>query len=93
MPYVEFGTGPWKLIIRHFSEVLPIYRSTGWVIPASAMDREVAEDYGFGVIEGKEGNIIGYKTKGQYAHPFMYPALKDNVDKVIKNIANDLKLK
>lgn len=55
------------------------------------MDKEIAKNYGFGVVEDKDGNVIGYKTKGQYAHPYMYPALKDNEDKIIKNIANDLK--
>lgn len=91
--YVEFGTGPNGEAHHQGTSpnVHPIYKSKGWIIPASAMDREIAENYGFGVVEDKDGNVIGYKTKGQYAHPFMYPALKDNIDKVIENIANDLK--
>lgn len=91
--YVEFGTGPNGEAHHQGTSpiVHPIYKSKGWIIPASAMDREIAEGYGFGIVEDKDGNVIGYKTKGQYAHPYMYPALKDNEDKIIKNIANDLK--
>ena len=42
-----------------------------------------AEEYGFGIAM-KDGKVIGYYTNGQSARPFMYPALKNNVEKVIR---------
>ena len=70
-PYYEFGTGP-------------RYRQTGWMIPADAMTIDKAEAYGFRVAY-KNGDVIGYYTKGQMARPFMYPALHDQEDKIMKN--------
>lgn len=88
-PYVEFGTGPTGQ--AHHSgispDVDPVYSQSGWVIPADAMSPDDAEQYGFGIARGKDGEVIGYYTKGQVAQPFMYPAfagLKDDITQEIK---------
>lgn len=78
--YVEFGTGP--VGQENHAGISPdvtcAWSQTGWMIPGKAMDREKAEGYGLGVVEGKDGKPIGYLTNGQPAHPFMYPALNDH---------------
>ena len=83
-PYVEFGTGPTGQA-----------HQSGWMIPADAMSPDDAEQYGFGIAKGKDGEVIGYYTKGQVAQPFMYPAfaeLKDDVTQEIKAaLEKDLK--
>lgn len=86
-PYVEFGTGPnGEANHNGISPVLdPAYVQQGWMMPADAMSREEAEDYGLGVVE-KGGEVIGYLTNGQAAQPFMYPALKDQEEKVSRNL-------
>ena len=88
-PYVEFGTGPTGQAHHKgiSPDVDPVYSQSGWVIPADAMSPDDAEQYGFGIAKGKDGEIIGYYTKGQVAQPFMYPAfagLKDDITKEIK---------
>lgn len=88
-PYVEFGTGPTGQAHHEgiSPNVDPVYSQSGWVIPADAMSPDDAEQYGFGIAKGKNGEIIGYYTKGQVAQPFMYPAfagLKDDITKEIK---------
>lgn len=90
--YVEFGTGPnGEAMHAGISPaVTPAYVQHGWMIPAKAMSREEAEDYGLGVVE-KSGKVLGYLTNGQQARPYMYPALKDSEDIIIKNIAADIK--
>ncbi|MDO4333830.1 MAG: HK97 gp10 family phage protein [Eubacteriales bacterium] len=90
--HVEFGTGPnGEAMHAGISPaVTPAYVQHGWMIPAKAMSREEAEDYGLGVVE-KGGKVLGYLTNGQQAHPYMYPALKDNEDTIIKNIGADIK--
>lgn len=90
--YVEFGTGP-NGEAHHEGispAVTPAYSQTGWMIPAAAMSREEAEEYGFGVVE-RAGEVIGYRTNGQAAQPFMYPALKNQEKKIKKNIQKDIK--
>lgn len=85
-PYYEFGTGP-NGEANHQGispNVSPRYRQTGWMIPADAMTVDKAEAYGFRVAY-KNGDVIGYYTKGQMARPFMYPALHDQEDKIMKN--------
>lgn len=83
--YVEFGTGPnGQANHQGISPNVPVtYRQTGWMMPASAMSEEEARGYGFCIAKDKDGNIIGYYTKGQPARPFMYPAMADNVDNII----------
>lgn len=87
--YVEFGTGPAGEADHQgiSPNVTPVYSQKGWIMPAKAMDREKAEAYGLGVVE-KDDEVIGYLTNGQPAHPFLYPALKNNEDRVTRNIAN-----
>ena len=85
-PYYEFGTGP-NGEANHQGispKVSPKYRQTGWMIPADAMTVDKAEMYGFKVAY-KDGEVIGYYTKGQMARPFMYPALHDQEDTINKN--------
>lgn len=85
-PYYEFGTGP-NGEANHQGispKVTPHYKQTGWMIPADAMSVDKAEAYGFKVAY-KDGEVIGYYTKGQMARPFMYPALHDQEDAIKKN--------
>lgn len=84
--YYEFGTGP-NGQENHEGispEVTPRYSQRGWMIPADAMSEEKARKYGFKVAY-KNGEIIGYYTKGQMARPFMYPALHDHQEDILKN--------
>ena len=89
-PYVEFGTGSngQKSHEGISPNVAVAYSQKGWMIPGNAMTLRDAEKYGLGVVEGKDGMPMGYLTNGQAAHPFMYPALKDNEEKVIQIISN-----
>ena len=65
-------------------KVSPKYKHTGWMIPADAMPVDKAEGYGFKIIY-KNGDVIGYGTRGQMARPFMYPALHDQEQAIAKN--------
>lgn len=88
-PYVELGAGP-KGAANHSGispHVFPSYRSTPWWIPGDEIDPRDAEKYHFIKSESADGNIF-YRTSGQAAHPFLYPAAKDNEKRVKKNIAN-----
>lgn len=85
-PYYEFGTGP-NGEANHQGispQVSPKYKQTGWMIPADAMPIDKAEGYGFKIIY-KNGDVIGYGTRGQMARPFMYPALHDQEQAIAKN--------
>lgn len=85
-PYYEFGTGP-NGQANHDGispNASPRYKQKGWKIPADAMSIDKAKGYGFGVAY-KNGEVIGYYTKGQMARPFMYPALHDHIDDINKN--------
>lgn len=84
-PYYEFGTGPnGKANHKNISpKANPKYRQTGWMIPADAMSVEKAKSYGFRVAY-KNGDVIGYYTRGQMARPFMYPALHDQENAIVK---------
>nr|DAY83166.1 MAG TPA: putative tail component [Caudoviricetes sp.] len=95
-PYVEFGTGP-EGEANHQGispAITPSYVQHGWGIPAYAIDRnDAVEKYHFreGVYEDSNGfQYLYYYTNGQPAHPFMYPALKNNEDKVVKSLSADL---
>lgn len=94
-PYVEFGTGP-AGEAEHAGispDVAVAYRQTGWLIPASAMTAEEAEEYGFPAVKDKNGKIIGYATRGQPARPYMYPALADNRENILKEYENYMQQK
>ena len=91
-PYVEFGTGikgngtyPYKIKGLNLS-----YRDTPWFIPAEEIDDKTAEKYHFIKIHGKDGADF-YICYGQPAHPFMYPALKDNEALIIKKFNDRVK--
>lgn len=92
-PYVEFGTGPTgqKSHEGISPNVAIAYSQSGWTIPAHAMSVEDAEAYGLGIARNASGEIVGYYTKGQPAHPFMYPALKDNAEDAAQIIADTIR--
>ncbi|HEM6492399.1 TPA: HK97 gp10 family phage protein [Streptococcus suis] len=84
--YVEFGTGP-KGAANHAGispEVSVSYRSTPWYVHESQID---VGAYRF----QKIGEF--YKMFGQVAQPYLYPALKDNEERVTKNINRYVKRK
>ncbi|AML47505.1 HK97 gp10 family phage protein [Streptococcus suis] len=84
--FVEFGTGP-KGATNHAGispEVSVSYRSTPWYVHESQID---AGPYRF----PKIGEF--YKMFGQVAQPYLYPALKDNEERVTKNINRYVKRK
>lgn len=91
--YVEFGTGPnGQESHKGISPDVDVaYSQTGWMIPGNAMSIDNAEAYGFGIAQNKDGEPIGYYTNGQEAHPFMYPALKDNEKEVEEIIADSVR--
>lgn len=85
-PYVEFGTGP-KGQADHAGispDVAPVYTQSPWWIHESQVDRRVAEKYRWFYIDTPEGRF--YQCTGQPAHPFMYPALHDNEDKILSDM-------
>ena len=85
-PYVEFGTGP-KGQADHAGispEVTPVYTQVPWWIHESQVDRRTAEKYRWFYINTPQGRF--YQCTGQPAHPFLYPALHDNEDKILKNM-------
>ncbi|HEM3471345.1 HK97-gp10 family putative phage morphogenesis protein [Streptococcus suis] len=84
--YVELGTGP-KGAANHAGispEVSVSYRSTPWYVHESQID---VGPYRF----QKIGEF--YKMFGQVAQPYLYPALKDNEERVTKNINRYVKRK
>ncbi len=93
-PYVEFGTGPvGQADHADIAPDIPVtYSQKGWMIPGKAMTRYEAEEYGLGVVEDKDGEPIGYLTNGQPARPYMYPALRDNADEIVKRLGETVRL-
>lgn len=84
--YVEFGTGP-KGAANHAGispDVNVSYRSTPWYVHESQID---IGHYKF----PKHGEF--YKMYGQVAQPYLYPALKDNEERVVANISRYVKRK
>lgn len=76
--YVEFGTGPKGQADHNGTspDFTPTYRQTGWLIPAESAP-EIETDYpNWPSIEIKGKKY--FKSLGQAAQPFLYPALKDN---------------
>ena len=79
-PYVEFGTGP-KGQASHSGispEVSVSYRSSPWYVHEDQID---IGPYHF----KKIGEF--YKMYGQPAQPYLYPALKDNQERVSRSIS------
>lgn len=88
--YVEFGTGK-KGEENHAGispMVTPAYTQSPWWIHESQVDAAAAEAYHWFYIDTPDGRF--YQSTGQAAQPFMYPALKNNEERVTKNISNYL---
>lgn len=84
--YVEFGTGI-KGHDNHSGispEVSPSYRNTPWLIPESELSTQAIEKYKFPKVHSRYG--IFFLSHGQAAQPFLYPALKNNEQKVKRNM-------
>lgn len=91
--YVEFGTGPAGEENHEgiSPNINPKYSQTGWLIPAEEIDIESAFKYR--MFPNKRITINGkdyYKTLGQPAQPFMYPALKSTEKVVTKRIGKEI---
>lgn len=89
--YVEMGTGL-KGAANHagISPVAnPSYTMSPWWIHESQIDKKVAEEYHWFYLDTPDGRF--YQCTGQPAHPFMYPALKYNEDKVVERMEKALK--
>lgn len=87
--YHEFGTGS-KGQEKHDGispDVTPAYTQTPWWIHESQIDERVAEKYHMFSIDTPDGKF--YQSSGSPAYPFMYPALKDNEDEILKDFAAD----
>ena len=85
-PYVEFGTGP-KGQASHSGispEISVSYRSNPWYVHEDQIN---VGPYHF----QKIGEF--YKMYGQPAQPYLYPALRDNQERVSKNISNYVRRK
>lgn len=89
--YVEFGTGPvGKANHDGISpKIHPKYSLTGWGIPASAIDPADAARYHMTPIK-VNGEVVYYLTKGQPAQPFLYPALKNNEERIVRRLKSEL---
>ena len=88
--YVEFGTGP-KGQASHEGispKVNVVYRQSEWWFPGDAVDPADGDKYHWP--KGEKDGKVFYRTKGQPAHPFMYPALKTMERRVIGGLAADL---
>lgn len=90
-PFVEFGTGP-KGAADH-SGISPAvsvaYTQSPWWIHEDDLDAKAAEEYHWFYIDTPEGRF--YQCYGQAAQPFMYPALKNNEDRIAKNMQTSLR--
>lgn len=96
-PYVEFGTGP-KGQASHEGispDVAVAYSQSPWWIHEGSgpneIDRATAEYYHFPYIDTPKGRF--YQCSGQAAHPFMYPALKNNEEEVLHEIKKVVRTK
>lgn len=90
-PYVEFGTGP-KGEADHsgISPAVPVaYSQSPWWIHESMVDAKTAEEYRWAYIDTPEGRF--YRCSGQAAQPFLYPALKDNEERITKSMQTALR--
>ena len=90
-PFVEFGTGP-KGQASHDGvspDVAYAYGQSPWWIHESQIDQRAAEEYQWFYIDTPDGRF--FQCSGQPAHPFMYPALKDNEELILKIMANEIR--
>ena len=89
--YVEFGTGP-KGAADHQGIsplVQPSYVYEAWWFPGDNIPPSDAEMYHWPKFVTEEGKIL-YRTNGQPAQPYMYPALKQNEPTILANIKSAL---
>ena len=89
-PYVEFGTGPvgqdnHEGISPEYAGIA--YSQSPWWLHESQIDQRPAEKYRWFYIDTPKGRF--YQCSGQPAHPFMYPALKDNEEQLWKDMKAD----
>lgn len=92
-PYVEFGTGP-KGQENHAGispNVAVAYSQSPWWIHESQIDVREAEMYHWFYIDTPDGRF--YQCTGQAAHPFMYPALKNQEEDIIEIFTDEVKRK
>lgn len=85
-PYIEFGTGP-RGQEKHEGispDIIPAYTHSPWWIHESQIDQRVAEKYHWFFIDTPKGRF--YQCTGQPAHPFMYPALENNKETILKGM-------
>lgn len=86
--FVELGTGP-KGQADHSGispALTPAYSQSPWWIHESQIDADIAEEYHWFCIDTPDGRF--YQCSGQAAQPFMYPALKNNEERVTRNVSN-----
>lgn len=90
-PYVEFGTGP-KGQKKHEGispDAAVAYTQDPWWIHESQIESSAAEKYHWFYIDTPKGRF--YQCTGQPAQPFMYPALKNNEEAIVKEIKSVLR--
>lgn len=92
-PFVELGTGPTGQEDHAGISPLisPSYTQSPWWIHESQIDKETAEKYHWFSIETSQGRF--YQCSGQAAQPFMYPALKNNEERVTRHVSGYLSRK
>lgn len=82
----EMGTGPngEKSTKDLPPGVIPVYTQKAWFFPVSAVLNDLTELYGIPKIEIQ--GVEFYKTSGQPARPWLYPALKYVEENMAKEI-------
>lgn len=76
----EFGTGPvgQKSTKDLPSGITPVYTQKPWFFPVASVSLDLTELYG--MFKLTINNVEFYKTSGQPARPWLYPALKKAPD-------------
>lgn len=88
--FVEFGTGP-KGQENHNGispNVAVAYTQSPWWIHESQIDK-AAEKYHWFSLDTPDGTF--YQCTGQAAQPYMYPALKNNEERVVQIVWDDIR--
>lgn len=89
-PFVEFGTGPKGQ--EHHEGVAPdvayAYGQSPWWIHERDIDPVDAARYGWFYIDTPQGRF--YQCTGQAAHPFLYPALKNQVGRIAEIFGEEI---
>ena len=67
------------------------YRQTPWMIPVDKIDKAQAEKYHFIPIK-KDGEVIGYLTRGQAPQPYLYPAMKNNEEHIVERLKSAVRM-